>query len=216
MRNLALGIGLVVLGSLTSCQLFEGEKEAKKGDAGWVSMFDGKTMTGWKVNESPESWSVKDGALVANGNRSHLFYVADPEPFVNFEFEATIMTRPGSNSGIYFHTAYLDSGWPKYGYECQVNNSQADPQRTAGLYETAKVFEAPAKDDAWFTMGIKVQGKRVTVTVDGRVVTDYTEPDGKQPGTDYTRVLDKGTFALQAHDPGSTVLYKDLKVRRLP
>ena len=30
----------------------------------WKTMFDGKTMTGWKVNENPDSWKVEDGCLV--------------------------------------------------------------------------------------------------------------------------------------------------------
>lgn len=192
---------------------------AKTGaSAGWMDLFDGTSLAGWKINENPQSWSVRDGAIVANGERSHLFYIGDPEPFVEFELEVVAMTKPGSNSGVYIHTQYQDSGWPKYGYEVQVNNSHSDPVKTGSLWgvDGAKVFEPPAKDDTWFTLNVRVQGKNVRVQVDGKTVVDYTEPPGKQPGEDFTRVLDKGTFALQAHDPGSTVMYKSIRVRRLP
>ena len=192
------------------------EETSNTAENGWVDLFDGKSFDGWKVNEKPETWSVKDGALVANGDRSHLYYVGDPEPFVNFELEAVVMTLPSSNSGIYIHTKYQDSGWPKYGYEVQVNNSHGDPQKTGGLYGVVEVLEAPAKDGEWFTMLIRVDGKHIVVKVDGKTVTDYTEPEGKEPGKDFTRALDKGTFALQGHDPGSTVSYKSIRVRRLP
>ena len=46
-------------------------------------------------------------------------------------------------------------------------------------------------------------------------VLEYNEPPGVQAGKDFTRTLDEGTFALQAHDPGSTVRYKNIRVKRL-
>ena len=186
-------------------------------DAGWITMFDGKSFEGWKINEAPDSWSIKDGAIVANGPRSHLFYIGDEKPFKNFEFEAEVLTKPGSNAGIYFHTKYQDKDWPKYGFEAQVNNSYTkDPIKTGSLYQVVTVKEAPAKDDEWFPYSIKVEGKHIVVKVDGKTVVDYTEPEGQKPGEQFTRVVDQGTFALQAHDPGSTVMFRNLRVRRLP
>ena len=181
-------------------------------DDGWISMFDGKSLDGWKINEKPESWKIEDGVIVANGDRSHLFFMRHDRPFVNFEFQAEVMTEKGSNSGIFFHTKFQEDGWPRIGYESQVNNTQGDPQKTGGLYNTVKVLEAPAKDGVWFTQYIKVDGKHVVVKIDGETVVDYTEPDD----VGGTVRLGEGTFALQAHDPGSTVRYRNLKVRRLP
>ena len=181
-------------------------------DDGWISMFDGKSLDGWKINEKPESWKIEDGVIVANGDRSHLFFMRHDRPFVNFEFQAEVMTEKGSNSGIFFHTKFQEDGWPRIGYESQVNNTQGDPQKTGGLYNTVKVLEAPAKDGVWFTQYIKVDGKHVVVKIDGETVVDYTEPDDVSG----TVRLGEGTFALQAHDPGSTVRYRNLKVRRLP
>lgn len=185
-------------------------------EAGFKSLFDGKTLDGWKISENPGSWSVEDGAIVANGPRSHLFYVGDDQLFVNFELKVDVLTLPNSNSGIYFHTKFQEEGWPKYGFEAQVNNSyKSDPRKTGSLYAVKDVLEPPAKDGEWFTQHITVQGKRIVIKVNDRVVVDYTEPDDTQPGKDFTRVLDKGTFALQAHDPGSKVLLKNIRVKRL-
>lgn len=215
-----LCVSLVATGGLflfAACNLMPGGSGSDGGqDDGWVDLFDGKTMDGWKkAAENENSWRLEDGLLVSNGPRCHLFYVGDPEPFVDFELEVVVMTRPNSNSGVYFHTRYQEKGWPKYGFEMQVNNSFGDPQRTAGLYGVVKIFDAPAKDNEWFTILLRVEGKRVTVAVDGKQIVDYTEPADAKAGKDFTRVLDKGTFALQAHDPGSTVLYKSIRVRRL-
>jgi len=188
-------------------------------DAGWVSLFDGKTLDGWKVGENAASFSVADGAIVINGERAHLYYAGPVgnHDFKNFEFKADVMTTAGSNSGIYFHTAYQEGGWPSKGYEVQVNNSHTDPKRTAGLYSIQDVFEAPAKDDEWFTMLIVVQGKRVTTKVNGKTLVDYTEPEGVQRPADMAaRVLSSGTFALQGHDPKSKVFMKNIMVKMLP
>jgi hypothetical protein len=188
---------------------------------GFVTIFDGASLDGWKkATENPDALQLKDGAIVANGNRCHLFYVGDEMPFKNFHFKCEVLTRKGSNGGIYFHTKYQETNWPSQGHECQVNNSyERDPQKTGGVYNLLKVFEAPAKDDEWFKYEIIVEGNHVITKINDKVAADYTEDaeklaqlKAKDPG----RKISEGTFALQAHDPGSTVLYRNIKVKRLP
>ena len=183
---------------------------------GWISLFDGKSMNGWKASENTDSWSIQDGEVVAKGPRSHLFYVGPEAPFKNFHFKCEVMTRPRSNSGIYFHTKFQDKGWPKFGYEAQVNNTGGDPKRTGSLYAVKNVTEAPAKDNEWFTEEIIVEGKRIQIKVNGKTLVDFTEEPDRQPGKNFTRILSEGTFAFQAHDPGSEVHYRNIQVKRLP
>jgi hypothetical protein len=194
----------------------------KKPDAdGFVTIFDGTSLDGWKkTTEHENSIQLKDGAIVANGDRAHLFYVGDEQPLKNFDFKCEVLTKPGSNGGIYFHTKYQDSGWPAQGHECQVNNTfEKDPQKTGGVYKVAKVLEAPAKDDEWFKYEIIVQGNHVVVKINDKVTADYTEDPAalaNEKGVEPGRRVGEGTFALQAHDPGSTVMYRNIKVKRLP
>ncbi len=186
---------------------------------GWVSLFDGKSLNGWKVGENAGTFSVENGAIVVHGPRAHLFYVGDAgqHNFRNFEFEAKVKTTPGSNSGIYFHTAYQEKGWPEKGFEVQVNNSHTDWKRTSSLYDIKDIREVHAADDVWYTQYIRVQGKTVTLKVNGKTVLEYTEPEHTTaPQGHAGRVIDRGTFALQGHDPKSKVYFKDLKVRQLP
>ncbi|MEM7783982.1 MAG: family 16 glycoside hydrolase, partial [Planctomycetota bacterium] len=190
-------------------------KNPKRGQ-NFVSLFDGKTLKGWKASENESSWSVEDGKLVCKGPRSHLFFVGDEKPFVNFHFKAEVMTTPGSNAGIYFHTRFQDSGWPKYGYECQVNISHKDPKKTSSLYGVENVSDPPAADNQWYTQEIIVRGNRIVLKVDGKKMVDYTEPEDKQAfSKKFERRLGKGTFALQAHDPDSVVYFRNLQVKRL-
>ena len=126
------------------------------------------------------------------------------------------MTKPNANSGIYFHTKYQAEGWPSAGYECQVNNTHKDEKKTGGLYGVKDYFEVPAKDDVWFDYEIMVEGKHVVIKVDGKVITDYTEPENpERPEGMKDRLISSGTIALQAHDPGSKVMYKDLMLKVL-
>src|SRR5688500_3320739 len=194
--------------------------DEKKPDAhGFVTIFDGKSLEGWKKSgENNDSIQLKEGAIVANGNRCHLFYVGDDKPFKNFHFVAEVMTKPSSNGGIYFHTKFQEEGWPLTGHECQVNNTyDKDPQKTGGVYKVAKVLEAPAKDDEWFKYEIIVEGNHVIVKLNDKVTADYKEDPAeldKDKSIEPGRRMGEGTFALQAHDPGSTVLYRNTRVKR--
>lgn len=185
----------------------------------WVSIFDGKSLDGWKVNENAATFSIEEGAIVANGDRAHLFYTGElaNHEFKNFEFKAQVMTLPNSNAGIYFHTKFQEEGWPSKGYEVQVNNSHTDWRRTGGLYAIDDVKEPPTKDNEWFTQHIIVNGKRVVVKLNDEIVVDYTEPDNPDRSEGMKdRLIDRGTFALQGHDPGSKVMFKDIMVKVLP
>ena len=190
---------------------------AAESEEGFVPLMDGKTFTGWKpATENPTTWKIEDGAFVTRGGRNHLFYVGDPLPFKNFELRAEVMTEPGANGGIYFHTAYQETSWPKAGFETQVNNTHSDWKKTGSVYGIASIGVSSAQDRKWWTQHIIVKGNTVTVKIDGKAVVEYVEPAGAQPGPDFGRKLGSGTFALQAHDPKSVVRYRNIRVKRLP
>ncbi|MBI2497090.1 MAG: DUF1080 domain-containing protein [Opitutae bacterium] len=190
---------------------------AQESEAGFVPLTDGKTFAGWRTaEENPGSWKIEEGAFVTRGPRSHLFYVGEGVPFKNFEVKVEVMTEPGANGGIYFHTAYQATGWPTTGFESQVNNTHSDWKKTGSVYDVASVGFAAAGDRKWWTQHIIVEGNVITVKVDGKIVVQYKEPPGAQPGPQFTRKLASGTFGLQAHDPKSVVRYRNIRVKRLP
>jgi len=217
---------LALLLSLGQNNCFAQARQARQArpvpdEEGFYSLFDGKTFNGWKISEEEQgTFTIKDGAIVANGRRSHCFYVGRVQNalFKNFELKVDVMTKPKSNGGVYFHTQYQEVGFPAKGFEVQVNNSGSDRKRTGGLYNVLDIMDdSPAKDDVWFTEHIIVNGKRIILKVDGKTVVDYTEPDVPVPPRGNPgRVLNMGTFSLQGHDPGSTVYYKNIKVKPLP
>ena len=201
-------------------------------------LFDGKSLNGWTpTEENANSFLVEDGELICRGGKAHLFYTGDVgnADFKNFELELKIKTTANSNSGVYFHTKYQKKGWPKFGFEAQVNSAHTDPRKTGSLYgivnvwapaeaeapylakvdEKGEIFilqpEAPSTDGEWFDYYIKVQDDNVIIKVNGVTTVDWTQPE--KWAND--RRIGSGTVALQAHDPKCEVYYKDIKIRML-
>lgn len=208
---------------------------------GWKSLFNGKDLSGWKSNEEvPGCFTVENGELKVSGGRAHLFYVGEngDAKFKSFELKLKVKTTPGSNSGVYLHTRYQAVGWPDQGYECQVNSTHTDPKKTGSLYGVINILAllegqkepdggrhikvplAPSKDGEWFDYDIKVEGRHITLKVNGQVTVDFTEPEGWDPAKELKnmpgRKLSEGTFAIQGHDPKSTTYYKDIFLKVLP
>lgn len=176
-------------------------KDVKGGK--WIKMFNGKNLDGWKANERPESWKAIDGAIVGDGEASHLFFMK--EQCGNCEFKAMVKISDGGNSGMYFRTAF-GPGFPK-GYEAQVNSTHKDPKRTGSLYNFKNVMEQLVPPDTWFTQDIIAQGNHIIIKVNDKIAVDYVEDKNT-----YT----SGYFALQQHNKGSIVSFKDLMYRKLP
>lgn len=191
----------------------------------WLPLFDGASLQGWKASEHSDSWQVVDGCLVADGARSHLFYdgpVGNHE-FRNFELVAEVKTRRLANTGIFFHTSFQQSGWPKQGYEVQINNTHPgigkhrELKRTGSLYAVRNIYKSCVKDDQWFEIRVRVIGDRIGAWVNGQPTVDYIQPAEPARGENRTgRVLSRGTIALQGHDPGSWAAYRKVAIRQLP
>lgn len=183
---------------------------AAESEEGFISLFDGKSLDGWKIAESKEAFSIDNGVIKANGDRSHLFYEGpvNGAKFKNFELRLDVMTHKNSNGGVFIHTVFQEKGWPS-GYEIQVNNTQKDPQKSGGLYNTVQNL-VPFEDDTWMKYVIIVKDGRVKVQVNDKEIANYQPADGS------SKLLpDGGAIALQAHDKGSTTLHKNIRIKVL-
>jgi len=214
-------------------------------EPGFVSLFDGKTLDGWKVGDNAEVFRVRDGEIqmeCTNHRPAHIFYVGDVNghSFKNFDLKVDVLTFPYANSGIYFHTEYQESGWPNHGIECQVDNSHSDWRRTGSLWgikniswgpetpgpgnkEPVEIFpQPPVVDNVWYTQEVIYENGAVTVKLNDKVVVEYTIPDADTEHKIATgnTWLPRGTFALQGHPPlpgkASKVSFKNIRVKILP
>ena len=178
----------------------------------------------------------------SNHRPAHLFYDGEVNhhDFKNFHLKVEVMTFPGANSGIYFHTKFQEAGWPDFGLECQVDNSHADWRRTGSLYgvrniswgpeappadnkEIVTIYrKPPVRDNVWYTQEVLCQDGLVTVTLAGKKMFTYQVPEAdvehKLPTN--RSWLPRGTFCLQGHPPMpnhiSKACFKNIRVKVLP
>jgi len=188
---------------------------------GWVSIFNGTTLEGWKSNEDHEGFKVENGSIVGFGGRNHLYFM---EELKNFELMVDVRINRGGNSGIYVKSQWQEKAWPTTGFELQVNSqSQSDPQKTGSLYNIIHILESPHGDDEWFTYHIICRGNRLECRINGKTLYIYVDPmeaGGVPQGERITdrnkRISQKGHIALQQHDPNSTPMFKNIFVKKLP
>lgn len=175
---------------------------AQPDKSGSIRLFDGRTLSGWTAPD-PGRWQVTpDGVLVGEGPVSHLF---SPATYTNLELKSEVKLNHSGNSGMYFRAA-LAKGWPK-GYEAQVENTSPDPQKTGSLYNFSKVTEQLVTDDTWWTQHIIAVGNRIIIRVNDKIVTDFV---------DQNRTYRSGHLALQQHNEGSVVMFRNTMVKSLP
>lgn len=185
---------------------------------GFVPLFDGKSLDGWKIGDKADAWKVVDGEMVVNNGPAHIFYVGPVHghDWKNFDLKAEVMTHPHANSGIYFHTTYQEKGWPDDGFEAQVNCSHTDWKKTGSLYDVVDIRDPHHNDNEWFLYEIIVKGDHVTLKIDGNTVNEWTQPADYKPTKGHKgRYLHHGTFALQGHDPKSETHFKSIVVKPL-
>jgi hypothetical protein len=221
--------------------------DAPQTEEGFVSLFDGKTLDGWKVGKNADAFQVREGMIVMDypagaQGPAHLFYdgTANGHAFKNFILRVDVMTFPYANSGIYFHTKFQESEWPRYGLECQVDNSHSDWRRTGSLYGLKHISwgpetppantkdvvtilpKAPVTDNVWYTQEIGYQNGAVTVKLNSQTVVEYriAEADAEHKLSNGMNWLPQGTIALQGHPPiagkGSKVCFRNIRVKILP
>jgi hypothetical protein len=197
-------------------------------EPGFTSLFNGKDFTGWKIAGPAQTFTIQDGAIVARGATSHCYYDGSfrDHNFRDFELKVDVMTRAGSNGGVYVLTEFQETGgnvratgrFPSKGFEIQVNNSHTDRIRTGSLYHVTDILDqSPATDDEWFTQHIIVKSDTITVNVNNKQVAQWTQPPDWNGGREGPgrKITGPGTIALQGHDPNSTVYYKNIRIKPL-
>ncbi len=155
-------------------------------------LFDGKDITGWST-EGPVT--VADSVIrIDNAGKMTL----KNRMFANFELLVTAKTVENGKGEIRFHTDENGNG----GYAVALNNDLEDPQwwtKTGSLLSVRNLTKSIVKNNEWFTLRIKVEGKRIEVAVNDELLVDYIEP--AQPyrtPENKLQILSEGSFSLQS------------------
>jgi hypothetical protein len=185
---------------------------------GWVKIFNGKDLEGWKANDTEGEFYVNDqGEIAGKGGRCHLFYM---EELQEFELLMDVYINDKGNSGVYVLSPWVDNNWPTGGFEIQVNATQSDPVKTGSLYDLIKIFESPVPADQWYTLHVTVKGNNLTVKINDKVLYTYVDPTARFANSPnlprgFKYVGQKGHIALQQHDPGSLPKFKNIYLKKL-
>lgn len=191
--------------------------QIKRLDSSFVSLFNGKDLTGWTTHPSqPGRWSVENGLLVGRGPDRSYLYTDREYGDVHIRVEARI--NSGGNSGVLARGTF-GPAWPANnpqfptGYEAQIDSTTNGPDlnHTGSLYNltmtpVGTVRDVLAPSNQWFTMDLTVQGNRVTVAVDGRPTVIYNDPGPGRP---------RGRIGLQSNRPETIVEFRRVEIREL-
>lgn len=191
-------------------------------ETGFVSLFNGKNLDGWQLRRAErQGYVVEDGLLVCpKDSGGYLFTEKKYSDFVlRFEFRMT----EGANSGVAIRTPLLDKKPAYDGIEIQIlDNPRYEGKLRPTQYHGSVYDVAAAKLGAlkpvgqWNEQEIVCQGRRITVTVNGKALVDVNLDDIKDP-----TVLEKhpglqrdsGHIGLLGH--GSRVEFRNLRVKEL-
>ena len=209
---------------------------------GWVPLFNGKDLTGWKIHPEPNKgaikkvivkeeggkvvgydaedkagktvalWAVKDGLLVGAGPHSHLF--SEKDDYTDFHYRVEAKINDKGNSGQYIRTKF-GPNFPQ-GYEVQINATHTDQIRTGSLYPA---FGKLTDDERKSILVMKDAPHKPDEFFTQEVIADgnriQISVNGKQTVDfkDTKNTYTKGHFALQGHDPGSVMTFKKVEYK---
>ncbi len=178
----------------------------------WVSLFNGKDLTGWKPVGN-EKWTVEDGAIHGQGVTSQYGYLATEKTYKDFHLYLKFKCLAGGNSGVYFHASFKPGTVDILGRQVEIDRNIG--RHTGGIYGDDRgwwAWPAPENETVirpfdWNEMLIRVEGNRYRVRLNGVEILDYTHPSPKHH---------EGVIALQLHSGGEgNMLFKDIWIRDL-
>ncbi|MEN6324417.1 MAG: family 16 glycoside hydrolase [Proteiniphilum sp.] len=156
------------------------------------SLFQGENLDQWdtrgNVSLNNQILALQDDASVVlkKGNYS------------NFELNVTARTIGNGKGFIAFHTD--EQG--KKGYRVALNNDLESSEwwtKTGSLLAVRNLTKSTVKTDEWFDMQVRVDGKTITVSLNGSPVVEYTEPAKPyRLAENASQVLSSGTFVIQS------------------
>lgn len=149
---------------------------------GWLQLFDGQTLFGWKANNEVDWHVTEDGLIEASQGPAGLLNTT--VPFQDYEFKCEYWIEKNANSGVFLRTVESPKDPASDCYE--LNMWDAAPEfKTASLVKRVKPTKEVTGEEVWKTLWVKVEGPRITAKFDGEEVLDYTDESPTRPKTGF-------------------------------
>lgn len=185
-------------------------------EEGFVPLFDGKTLEGWKGDLS--FWRVEDGQIVGGSldkKVPHNQFLRTEKEFEDFELRLEFkLLGEGANAGVQFRTQEIPGHYEVIGYQADLGDGWwgclYDESRRRRVLAGPPPQERgkPVRKGEWNEYRIRCVGPRIQLWINGVQTVDYTEPDPSIPR--------KGIIALQAHGGAKMeVRYRNIRIKPL-
>lgn len=145
-------------------------------EAGWVRLFDGQTLFGWKANNDV-AWSVNEGVVSAEAGESGL--LCTTSRFADYELRCDFKLAAGGNSGIFLRTPMKPTDPGVDCYELNMCDEHPSGFLTGSLVKRAKPETPVVSGGEWHSYHVRVEGPKVVVQMDGKSVLDFTDATDK-------------------------------------
>lgn len=226
-RSITLG-ALVFLGMLMQSS---GVCPAAASEDGFVSLFNGKDLTGW--DGMPGTWWVKDGAICSGGTTKNWLIWRGGE-VGDFELRLRFRYSKG-NSGVQVRSE--DRGnWQVHGYQVEVAARAAmglwheslwteqerrflatagqrvriapDGKREVGSIGDPDAIQSAYKENDWNELAVIGSGSQLLLFINGVLFSELID-------LDRARSRLSGVIALQDHGRNCEAEFKDIRLKRL-
>lgn len=232
---------ILLWGGASAAEPQVGSAADASADAGFVSIFDGKSLNGWTVmpEKAAQAWTVEDGMIVGEGDKGRSYLVFDKHEIADFEIKLSYRFPGEGNSGISIRAQKDETGKRAFkSYHADFGHLGIGKQ-ILGAWD----FHTPGRTEHACFRGDRLvidENDQPTVTKieDAVTISDIRKSDwnhvhviaqgnnfkyfinGKLAAEftehiDKQRRLEKGMIQLQLHDPGMIVHFKDIRLKIL-
>ena len=183
---------------LAAAQLLAQRLPPEQARQGWIRLFDGQTLFGWEI-ASDANWRVEEGAIVVDSGEAGLLCTSTE--WHDYELTLEFLADPDTNSGVFLRTPLRPSDPAS---DClEVNIAPDDnPFPTASVVSRVRAQDLPPQEfDRWRRLTMRIEGDRLTVTLDGEPACEVVDEGG----------LVGGRIGLQLNS--GKVAFRDVRLR---
>jgi len=184
-------------------------------EGGWVPIFNGKDLTGWKKN-GDETWLAEQGTILCESTANKYGYLTTEKTYRDFTLRLKFKGEAAGNSGVFVH-AKITGIDPQHGPDIEGMQVEVDPnvgKHTGGLYESGgrgwvamptAEGEQALKPGEWNDLEVSVHGAHLVTQLNGTKIVDFTDSSPK---------FVDGVIGLQIHTGGGVrVRWKDIYIQ---
>jgi Domain of Unknown Function (DUF1080) len=183
--------------------------------SGWIPLFNGKDLSGWKKN-GDEKWVVEQGTILCESTANKYGYLTTEKTYRDFTLRLKFKPEAAGNSGVFVRSKILGID-PQHGPDIEGMQVEVDPnvgKHTGGLYESGgrgwvaqptPEGEQALKPGEWNDLEVSVHGAHIVTLLNGTKIVDFTDAAPK---------FADGVIGLQIHTGGGVKMrWKDIYLK---